>query len=279
MTAPWWYGIPPAVATVECSGHDHRLRWRDGELDTADHEDVSGERTLAALAGQRCHCIDLLDAWQRHRADLDVLVLASRGPADILRWPPDGDPARGRGFFSAMPMAYGRPHISATATPGIYAAAGWRPAPNAEPAALPPEAELPTLLTLGGGLPDRLVATVVAEWARRQSEQPGDHIDARLPAALYGRATAAVHTWLGEPGSPVDVNMISDTAPPTLIRDGDHTRLDLPFSWLRDVWARGLATIMGRFTLSTTITDNGHWSLLTVSPNDEPPKTITIQMP
>lgn len=249
MTAPWWDGLPPAATTVECSGRRHRLRWRDGELSAADHEDVAGERTLAALAGQRYHCIDLLDAWQRHRADLDVLVLAGRGPGDVLRWSPDDPALSVRG-----------------------------------PAVITPETELPLLLTLGGGLPDRLVATVIAERARRlpdepgESDEPGDDADARLPAALYGRAAAAVRAWLGQPDLSVDVEMIGATSPPSLCADGERLRLDLPFAWLGDVWARDLATIMGRFTLSATGIGNGQWSLLTVGPGEEHPRTITIRL-
>ncbi len=86
-----------------------------------------------------------------------------------------------------------------------------------------------------------------------------------------------MRTWLGQPDSPVDVNMIGGTTPPSLTIDGDRTRLDLPFSWLGDVWVRGLATIMGRFALSATYADDGQWSLLTIAPDGEPPKTITIR--
>ena len=71
-----WHGIPPAVAPVTCGGARHRLRWADGKLGAVDHDDVDGERTLAALSGERCACIDLLDAWARHAADVRVLVLA-----------------------------------------------------------------------------------------------------------------------------------------------------------------------------------------------------------
>ncbi len=147
MNAPWWYGLPSAVTTVECSGRSHRLRWRDGELVAVDHDDVTGERTLAALAGQRYHCIDLLDAWQRHRADPDVLVLSSRGPADVLRWSPDGDQIRGRGFFSAMPMAYTAAHTSPSRSATV-AVPGRHPARyDGQTAAIAPELELPILLT------------------------------------------------------------------------------------------------------------------------------------
>jgi hypothetical protein len=131
--------------------------------------------------------------------------------------------------------------------------------------------------SLGGGLPDRLVATVVAEWIRRLPDEAGDDVDARLYAALYGRAAAAVRAWLGRPDGPVEVDMIGSTTSPSLSRDGDRTMLRLPFSWLGDVWIRGLATIMGRFVLSATATGNGHWSLLTIGPEDEPAKTFTIQ--
>ena len=80
----WWHGFAPAqAASVECGGNRHRLRWENGTFHALDHGDVESERTLAALGGQSCTCLDLVEAWDQHCDDLRVLVLGSRGPTDI----------------------------------------------------------------------------------------------------------------------------------------------------------------------------------------------------
>ena len=85
----WWQGLSSAEAVVECDGKPHRLLWEAGALRALEHGDAEGERTLAALGGARCTCLDLLDTWARHSDDLDVLLLASRGPGDQLLAPED----------------------------------------------------------------------------------------------------------------------------------------------------------------------------------------------
>src|SRR5262249_13764200 len=127
----WWRGVAPAQASVDCGGERHRLRWEAGELCALDHEDPGGERALAAVGGERPLGVGVLDAWQRHATDLSVLVLASRGPSDPLQ-PADEEET---GW-----VAWG---------PG---------ADDEEPAGF----DLPALLRLGGGLPRRLAAGVVA---------------------------------------------------------------------------------------------------------------------
>jgi hypothetical protein len=224
----WWLGLQAAQAPVTCGGKKHRLRWEAGELVALDHEDPEAERTLAALGGQRCACVDLLDAWAKHTADLSVLVLASRGPTDAF----------------------------------------------AAPQGRPSDEELPTLLGLGGGLPDRLVATVAATWAERLDEAEPQL--PRLQAALYGRAATSLRGWLGEPAARIKLSM---GEPARLSRNARAIRAQLPFSWLVDVWAKGLATVWGRFCLAATSDDGLRWTLTTVGPDLGEARPLVIELP
>ena len=43
MADPWWRGLPPADAQVECGGHQHVLRWAEGTLTLPAHPDAEAE--------------------------------------------------------------------------------------------------------------------------------------------------------------------------------------------------------------------------------------------
>jgi hypothetical protein len=266
----WWTGLPAAETTVNC-GETHRLRWQAGELRALDHEDVEAERTLAALGGERCTCVDTLDAWARHTDDLRVLVLASRGPADQLA--AQTDPSSPGGFGS------GRLARGWTA----YAGVGGAPMPGGSarmPGFPEPEDDVIALLGLGGGLQARLAATVAATWSQKlaQDDQATGSARPQLQAALYGRATAALRTWLAKPDLEVDLQMAPEGGEPRLADDNGSVRAELPFAWLVDVWARDLATMAGRFCLAATNAD-GSWMLSTVGPDFGAPRPITLELP
>jgi hypothetical protein len=236
----WWLGIPPAEALVDCGGADHRLRWEAGTLRALDHGDPEAERTLAALAGEPCVCVERLEAWQRHADDLRVLVLGPRAPRDR---------AADEEAFGWVP--YG-------------------PAGAFQPPAADEEDGLVPLLRLEGELPARLVATVAAAWL----ERPPGAAAARLHAALYGRAAAALEAWLG--AEPADVRL---GAPPALTRSGDTVAATLPLAWLVRVWARGLATVAGRFCLDAATDDGCTFRLTTVAPDLGAPQPATLSLP
>jgi hypothetical protein len=268
----WWAGLPPAQTMIGCSDEQHRLRWEEGRLQALDHADADRERTLAALGGQRCACVDLLDAWARHAGDLRVLVAASRGPSDPL-----GDPsaAGGAGMPTQM-LAPGRgrlrprPGAGSLPRPGAVRRGGTPNQPD-------PDDELIGLLALGGGVPERLVAATLAEWSQRlDARTPETEAEAaKLHAALYGRAAAAIRSWLGEPSLIIETRVIESKGEPRLGAVDDGVRAELPFSWLLDVWCKGLVTIAGRFTLSAAVTDRG-WTLSTIAPDLGPPSPMTI---
>lgn len=274
----WWVGLSEAQAMVSCGDHQHRLRWHEGRLDALDHGDPEDERALAALGGQTFACIELLDAWERHKDDLRALVLGPRAPSDLLRIDPDSlapqRVLRSRGRPASRPGAGGASarSISATAIGGGWA--GYAPGSTGRASArlsgqASGEAELIRLLALGGGIPERLLATVAATWSRRsQSSRTAAARKARpqLHAALQGRVFAAIRSWLGEPTIAVDLTMLSVTDQRSISRVDGIICARLPFSWLVDVWARGLTTIYGRFCLAAETSDGQRWQLTTIAP-------------
>jgi len=285
----WWLGLPPAQATVDCAGHEHRLRWETGELHALDHDDAASERTLAALGGERCTCVDMLDAWERHRDDLRVFVLASRGPTDPVVTMPDERTAQlgvvrpqAVAARSAIVSRARRRHMAAVSTmgPAVARQSGWTaygPSGRASNSA-EADTELCALLGLGGGVPERLVATVAARWRERLGQPDPTLAQARpqLRAALHGRVFAALRTWLGGSGVESELKMIGEAEKPRLIAEDGIVRAELPFGWLVDVWAKDLATIWGRFCLSATTDDGCSWRLTTVPPDLGSPAVVTL---
>ncbi len=265
MSGPWWAGLAPAETRLDCGDQPHRLRWADGELHVLDHADLEGEQILGALAGQGLPCLDVLEWWARYAADLRVLVLASRGPADPLDvWarPPSAPPYRRGGLLRRSAtysvLSYGTPDE--------------------------PDDDLARLIGLGGLLPDRLAATVIAAWAGRlRRPVDADAVAAARPAlhaALYGRAVTALRSWTGRRDLAVALTMIPEDQPPRLARDGGGIAAELPFGWLGDVWARGLTTCWGRFCLTAAPQPAGEgWLLSTVGPDLSPPRPITLGSP
>jgi hypothetical protein len=264
----WWLGIPDAEARLSCAGETHRLRWHAGALLAVNHEDAEGERTLAALAGERCACVDVLDAWARHAHDLRVFTLASRGAADQLAASFDRLGSGGAGGQGLTVTASGGSvaYVSGGAGP-----AGWDEV----------EDDLVPLLGLGAGLTDRLMATVAAAWSdpaeRGAEEAAAAH--AQLKAALYGRAVLAIRAWLAEPELEVDLRMVEAAAESRVTRlDVGGVRAELPFSWLSDVWSRGLTTVCRRFCLSAHTDDGRRWTLSTVRPDLDNTELITLEL-
>jgi hypothetical protein len=293
----WWTSLAPAQASVECGGKRHRLRWEHGTLQALDHGDAESERTLAALGGQSCTCLDLIEAWDHHRDDLRVLVLGSRGPSDILAVDDDVTTqlgvsrpqvmtsgvafagSVGRSSLSRMQRvsAMGRRSSGWTA----YGPAGHLPRlPGRMSQKARAESELLALLGLGGGLPERLVATVAAAWQERlqQRTRLPARSRAQLQAALHGRVFAVMRSWLGASGPESQLKMIGEKGKRRLISENGYVRAELPFGWVVDVWAPGLATIWGRFCLSANTDDGCTWRLITVGPDLGSPSVVTLQL-
>ncbi len=112
---------------------------------------------------------------------------------------------------------------------------------------------MPGLLRLGGGLPARLVASVISTWTIALSDGTAPAaVQPALTAALTGRAQLAVAQWLNEPAAEIEIGVLPPGQSATHTTTAGSHRLQLPFSWLTDVWVPGLATVLGRFTLDAT---------------------------
>jgi hypothetical protein len=225
----WWASIPPAEVTVPCGGDTHTVRWEAGELIAVDHSDPEGDVTLA---GESVPCLELLRTWSRRADDPHVLTLASRGPTDPLDIDIDG-----------LRFDYGAPRHQT-------------------------EEQTLRLLAAGGRLPDRLQATTAAIWTRRLRTGHAQLETARpqLEAALYGRVLRTLRAWLGEPQLTVELTMIGPEEQRRIVHTADGVEVSLPFSWLSDVWMRGLAVTFGRLCIAADTTDGASWTLDTLGP-------------
>lgn len=261
MSDRWWAGLGPVEVRLDCSGATHRVRWADGRLSAIAHDDVMGERTLAALAGEQPPCLHLLDLWDRHRADLRLLVVASRGPGDPLG--SDGPPRGPRGSWRGVaPMTMG-------AATTVHHRLGGVAGPPMGPQLAGTGGDdlgLTELAMTGGPLLDRLAGTVADAWARRLAEGDADALGSRaaLEAALSGRATLAARNWVADPALGVDVRMAATAERPDVQHEDGHLVFSLPFTWVAQVWARGLAVVLGRFVLAAEDEDGGGLLLDTV---------------
>jgi hypothetical protein len=282
-TKPWWEYHSPAEMSIDCSGRKHLVRWQDGELVLLDHNDPEGERTLAALGGDACECVEILGSWERHRADLRLLVLASRGPSDPIIHIDE----LGRAGMSVANFVGGTSRMRSrrTVIRGVSGWVGHSPLargrgglPQSAGAADPDE--LLKLLQLGGGLSDRLLATLLADWTERISGEDG-RCEAERPSltvALYGRVAVALRTWLNEPDLAITLDMIDPSDQPDISRGPEGIHVRLPFRWLIDVWARGVSVILGRFAMQLLDAEDERQRVLTVSSDlrDIRPVTISI---
>lgn len=264
--------LDPAELSVECTGQQHRLRWADGTLTALDHADAEGERTLTALGGEPTTCIQILDTWTRYDSDLTVLVNASRGPHDPLA----PQSSHGGGLFIAMNQSAPRrrPRPAAVGWTSYGPMPGARRHPRTEDAVT----GLPGLLSLGDGLPERLVATVIETWAARLEH--GDDVTDAIPSlqtALYGRAVPIVRDWLGDSVRATSLELAAPGATPEIFRDDDALRLAFPFSWLRDVWATGFRTILDELCIAATQVDDTTWNLTTLNRDLVTRHTITLR--
>ena len=66
-----------------------------------------------------------------------------------------------------------------------------------------------------------------------------------------------MRSWLGASGPESQLKMIGEKGKRRLISEHGYVRAELPFGWVVDVWAPGLATIWGRFCLSAIPTTVG----------------------
>jgi hypothetical protein len=235
---------------VPCGQGRHCVRWEAGELRLASHADPEAELVLAALGGDKAHCIEIAEAWRRHTADLTVLGIGPRSPADEVTVSWDdvdaaGQAARG-GSVSVLGYGVG-PLASPPRTAMARAAIRHQQHQQEAGEASQRRLDILSLLALGTGFQIRLAGQVVAAYADRLDEpdEPGQTIRSVLTAALAGRLAPVAEQWLGIDPDQVEVSLHRGPGwgSVELTRRGERRRLrvSLPAWWLARVWACGLA--------------------------------------
>lgn len=69
----WYAGLPAASTEIDCGAERHRITWRGGKLILEDH-DIAAEQALSALGATPPMCLQLLDAWRGASEDGKVLA-------------------------------------------------------------------------------------------------------------------------------------------------------------------------------------------------------------
>ena len=256
---PWFTSLPPCETLVPCGQGRHSVRWEAGELRLASHADPEAELVLAALGGDKARCVEIAEAWQRHTADLTVLSIGPRGPADEVTVTWDdvdaaGQAARGG---SASVLGYGvgplaSPPTAAMARAAIRHQQHQREAGEASQRRL----DMLSLLALGTGFQIRLSGQVVAAYADRLDEpgELGRTVRSVLTAALDGRLAPVAEQWLGIDPDQVEASLYRGAGwgSAELTGRGEQRRLrvSLPAWWLARVWASGLALTGGHLVVA-----------------------------
>jgi len=246
---PWFTSLPPCETLVPCGRGRHCVRWEAGELRLASHADPEAELVLAALGGDKARCVEIAEAWQRHTADLTVLGIGPRSPADEVTVSWDDVDAAGQAARSgASVLGYGAGPLASPPRAAMARASIRYQQHQAEAGeASQRRLDMLSLLALGTGFQIRLAGQVVAAHADRLDEPDklGRTIRSVLTAALDGRLAPVAEQWLGIDPDQVEVSLYRGTGwgSVELTGRGEQRRLrvSLPAWWLARVWACGLA--------------------------------------
>jgi len=246
---PWFTSLPPCETLVPCGRGRHCVRWEAGELRLASHADPEAELVLAALGGDKARCVEIAEAWRRHTADLTVLGIGPRSPADEVTVSWDDVDAAGQAARSgASVLGYGAGPLASPPRAAMARASIRYQQHQAEAGeASQRRLDMLSLLALGTGFQIRLAGQVVAAHADRLDEpdELGRTIRSVLTAALAGRLAPVAEQWLGIDPDQVEVSLYRGTGwgSVELTGRGEQRRLrvSLPAWWLARVWACGLA--------------------------------------
>ena len=246
---PWFTSLPPCETLVPCGRGRHCVRWEAGELRLPSHADAEAELVLAALGGDKARCVEIAEAWQRHTADLTVLGIGPRSPADEVTVSWDDVDAAGQAARSgASVLGHGAGPLASPPRAAMARASIRYQQHQAEAGeASQRRLDMLSLLALGTGFQIRLAGQVVAAHADRLDEPDklGRTIRSVLTAALDGRLAPVAEQWLGIDPDQVEVSLYRGTGwgSVELTGRGEQRRLcvSLPAWWLARVWACGLA--------------------------------------
>lgn len=254
MSAPeWWLGLAAMETAGPAGAEDHGLSWRDGRLHLLAHPDPDADRALAALGGDVCPCLDLLDAWTEHHSTGSILVVATRDPDEPLPAPAAAieaiaaDLTRWRNALASI-----RADARAAQDGDVLDRLAALRSP--EEAAAQRRLGGLLLLALDARLQHRLQSSVAAALATRPNDEPA------LAAATAARAIGPLRK-IGWSGGLADIEL-GDTPDLT----PDHAVL--PPSWVAAVWGRRLTTTPdGAFVLDvTSVTPTGAITVIAAAP-------------
>jgi hypothetical protein len=243
---------------VPCGQGRHSVRWEAGELRLASHADPGAELVLAALGGEKARCVEIAEAWQQHTADLTVLGIGPRSPADEVTVSWDDVDAAGqaaRGGVSVLGYGAGplaSPPRAAMARAAIRHQQHQQEAGEASQRRV----DMLSLLALGTGFQIRLAGQVVAAYADRLDEpdELGRTIRSVLTAALDGRLAPVAERWLGIDPDQVVVALHRGPGWGSVELTGRGEQrwllVSLPAWWLARVWASGLALTGGHLVVA-----------------------------
>ena len=254
---PWFTSLPPCETLVPCGQGRHAVRWKAGELRLASHADLEAELVLVALGGEKARCVEIAEAWRRHVADLTVLSVWPRGPADEVAVSWDDVDAAAQAARGGGWGWHGAPRL-ASPPRAAMARAAIRQRQHQQEAGQDSQRRLDmlSLLALGTGFQIRLAGQVVAAYADRLDEpdELGRTIRSVLTAALDGRLAPVAERWLGIDPDQVVVALHRGPGWGSVELTGrvEQRRLlvSLPAWWLARVWASGLALIGGHLVVA-----------------------------
>jgi len=269
----WFDSLPAAEATVPCGTGTHAVRWEAGQLTLPAHPDAEAELVLGALGGDKPACVTLIETWASHADDLAVLTAGPRCAADRVSvdWAEVAElraqlPAgraqaiQGSQVRTAFIRTTGGGHFRSAGTQAASSFARPGSSARARPAGSLPiparadllqrqlqQIELLELLALGPEFQFRLAGTVTAAWAGPDRAEDRDSRRPELSGVLTGRFAPAAQEWLGVDPDTVTVTPHEGPGWGSLELSGAgrsrRLRAALPFGWLSDVWACGLAVV------------------------------------
>lgn len=265
MSPPeWWKGLAEVEAPGPAGAEQHRLVWRAGSFLLADHLDPEAELALVALGGDRCPCLDVLDAWAAQHEEAAIFTVGARQSTDSielndrLAHARRAEVTRWRSHLSTLrSSARRRNDRAALARLGQLAGPAERAA--ASRLGLLYVLSLPPILQL------RLQASVAATLAAQ-----GRLDRLTVPTAVRARPALKELGWVGRPA---DVSLCEDPAAAVI----DDERAVLPGRWLAEVWGRGLGLVGDALALAvTSVADDGSTLEVRAAAPGKPQVTVGV---
>ncbi len=234
---PWYRNLPKVSVQVECSNTVHRISWRAGKLVLRDH-DLEAERALVALGSDPCYCIGLFEAWEQGQNSpfeaLEILL------SEDLDWSLEFQPRLAK--FRWALQAGGGPLVAQ-----VYQKELTHHVLFSAPFELRKMFGLSTVVAAAKSWDED--AHFRAEWgpvfegvlARRAIAALQENVEGWNPR-LAPHAITTLECWA-----------VRSTEAPTIAgsiaTSGGFALLNLPLTWLVDVWAAGIAVVDDCFVL------------------------------